>query len=194
GRPPRPSPLPPCILGRSPRQARPAPFPPCRGGGRTAGHPHESSPDRPRPPSRRVLKDFHAGIGLDHIILLLAAAVVAGPLFRRRGIGSVLGYLAAGLRVVPAALGLFDAPEALRQVAELGVVMFLSIIGREMRPRKLWALRKAIFGLGAAQVLTCGTLLTLLGVAAGLPWAAAAAGRSEEHTSELQSRENLVCR
>jgi glutathione-regulated potassium-efflux system protein KefB len=120
--------------------------------------------------------DFHAGIGLGHIIVLLAAAVVAVPLFRRLGLGSILGYLAAGLLVGPSALGLFDDPEALLQVAELGVVMFLFIIGLEMRPRKLWALRKAIFGLGAAQVLTCGTLLTLLGVAAGLPWAAAAAG------------------
>src|SRR5690606_14190023 len=117
-----------------------------------------------------------AGIGLGHAIVLLAAAVVAVPLFRRLGLGSILGYLAAGLLVGPSALGLFDDPESLLHVAELGVVMFLFIIGLEMRPRKLWALRKAIFGLGAAQVLTCGTLLTLLGVAAGLPWAAAAAG------------------
>jgi len=121
--------------------------------------------------------DGHAvGFGLGHVIVLLGAAVLAVPLFRRLGLGSILGYLAAGLLVGPSALGLFDDPEALLHVAELGVVMFLFIIGLEMRPRKLWALRHAIFGLGAAQVLTCGALLTLVGVAAGLPWAAAAVG------------------
>ena len=117
-----------------------------------------------------------AGIGLGHVIVLLAAAVIAVPLFRRLGLGSILGYLAAGLLVGPSALGLFNDPETLLHVAELGVVMFLFIIGLEMRPRKLWSLRKAIFGLGAAQVLTCGLLLTLIGVAAGLHWAPAAVG------------------
>jgi len=117
-----------------------------------------------------------AVFGLGHVLVLLGAAVVTVPLFRGLGLGSILGYLAAGLLVGPSALGLFRDPDALLHVAELGVVMFLFIIGLEMRPRKLWALRKSIFGLGAAQVLTCGALLTLVGVAAGLPWAAAAAG------------------
>jgi glutathione-regulated potassium-efflux system protein KefB len=96
--------------------------------------------------------------------------------FRRLGLGSVLGYLAAGLVVGPFGLGLFEDPETLLHVAEFGVVMFLFVIGLEMRPSKLWKLRKQIFGLGAAQVLTCGALLTLVGVAAGLMPAAALAG------------------
>src|SRR5690606_41539480 len=83
------------------------------------------------------------------------------------GLGSVLGYLTAGLIIGPFGLGLISDPVAILHVAELGVVMFLFIIGLEMRPAKLWALRRDIFGLGL---------------------------RSEEHTSELQSRENLVCR
>jgi glutathione-regulated potassium-efflux system protein KefB len=116
------------------------------------------------------------GLGLGHAVALLATAVVAAPLFRRLGLGSVLGYLAAGLVIGPYGLGLFRDPENILHVAELGVVMFLFLIGLEMRPAKLWALRKEIFGLGAAQVITCIILLSLIGIAAGLPWAAASVG------------------
>lgn len=116
------------------------------------------------------------GLGLGHAVVLLAAAVVAAPLFRRLGLGSVLGYLAAGLVIGPYGLGLFRDPENILHVAELGVVMFLFLIGLEMRPAKLWALRREIFGLGAAQVITCIVLLSLVGIAAGLPWAAALIG------------------
>ncbi len=116
------------------------------------------------------------GLGLEHAVALLATAVVAAPVFRRLGLGSVLGYLAAGLAIGPFGLGLFDDPENILHVAEFGVVMFLFLIGLEMRPAKLWALRKEIFGLGAAQVLACGALLSLVGIAAGLPWAAAIIG------------------
>jgi len=108
------------------------------------------------------------GMSLGHAVALLAAGVVAVPLFRRLGLGSVLGYLAAGLVIGPFGLRLFSDPEAILHVAELGVVMFLFVIGLEMRPAKLWALRGEIFGLGAAQVLTCGALLTGVGIAAGL--------------------------
>ncbi|MCA0451035.1 MAG: cation:proton antiporter, partial [Proteobacteria bacterium] len=117
-----------------------------------------------------------AGFGLGHAIVLLGAAVVAVPLFRRAGLGSVLGYLAAGLIIGPFGLGLFDDPETLLHIAELGVVMFLFVIGLEMRPSKLWRLRRQIFGLGVAQVLTCGALLTLVGMAAGLRVEVAAVG------------------
>ena len=116
------------------------------------------------------------GLGLEHAVALLAAAVVAAPLFRRAGLGSVLGYLAAGLLIGPFGIGLFRDPENILHVAEFGVVMFLFLIGLEMRPAKLWALRKEIFGLGLAQVLACGALLSLVGVAAGLPPAAAVIG------------------
>jgi len=111
---------------------------------------------------------------LGHAVALLAAAVVAVPLFRRLGLGSVLGYLAAGLAIGPFGLRMITRPEALLHTAELGVVLFLFIIGLEMRPSKLWKLRGAIFGLGAAQVLTCGVLLTGVGVVAGLDPAVAA--------------------
>jgi glutathione-regulated potassium-efflux system protein KefB len=116
------------------------------------------------------------GLGLEHAVALLAAAVVAAPLFRRLGLGSVLGYLAAGLLIGPYGIGLFRDPENILHVAEFGVVMFLFLIGLEMRPAKLWALRKEIFGLGLAQVVACGVLLSFVGIAAGLPPAAAVIG------------------
>jgi glutathione-regulated potassium-efflux system protein KefB len=94
--------------------------------------------------------------------------VVAVPLFRRLGLGSVLGYLAGGLVIGPFGLGLFSDPQAILHVAELGVVMFLFVIGLEMQPSRLWSLRRQIFGLGALQVGVCGALLTLTGIAAGL--------------------------
>lgn len=72
---------------------------------------------------------------LINVVVLLGAAVVAIPLFRRLGLGSVLGYLAAGLAIGPFGLGLFNEPQAILHVAELGVVMFLFVIGLEMRPR-----------------------------------------------------------
>ncbi len=118
------------------------------------------------------------GLGLEHAVALLATAVVAAPLFRRLGLGSVLGYLAAGLLIGPFGIGLFRDPENILHVAELGVVMFLFLIGLEMRPQKLWALRKEIFGLGAAQVITCAVLLSVVGMAAGIHWAAAIVGAS----------------
>lgn len=122
--------------------------------------------------------ETQAGLGLEHAVALLATAVVAAPLFRRLGLGSVLGYLAAGLVIGPFGLGLFRDPENILHVAEFGVVMFLFLIGLEMRPAKLWSLRKEIFGLGAAQVIGAAALLSLAGIAAGLPWAAAVIGAS----------------
>ncbi|HZO48442.1 MAG TPA: monovalent cation:proton antiporter-2 (CPA2) family protein [Xanthobacteraceae bacterium] len=109
------------------------------------------------------------GIDLVHVVALLGAAVVAVPLAKRAGLGSVLGYLAAGLVIGPFGLKLFTSPQAILHVAELGVVMFLFIIGLEMQPSRLWALRREIFGLGVAQVVLCGALLTGVGVLAGFP-------------------------
>ncbi len=98
------------------------------------------------------------GMGLGHAVALLAAAVVAVPLFKRFGLGAVLGYLAAGLILGPSALGVVREPETMLHVAEIGIVMFLFIIGLEMRPARLWSLRREIFGLGAVQVMTCAVL------------------------------------
>ncbi len=118
------------------------------------------------------------GMNLGHAVALLGAAVVAVPLFRKLGLGSVLGYLAAGLVIGPFGLKLFSDPEAILHVAELGVVLFLFLIGLEMRPAKLWTLRKEIFGLGAAQVVSCCVLLSGVAMLAGLAWQAAVIGAS----------------
>ena len=108
-----------------------------------------------------------ASMGLGHAVALLGAAVVAVPLFRKFGLGAVLGYLAAGLVLGPFGFRLVEDAEAVLHVAELGVVMFLFIIGLEMRPQRLWSLRKEIFGLGLLQVMVCGALLTLTAMAFG---------------------------
>ncbi len=110
-----------------------------------------------------------SGPDLAKIVALLGAAVVAVPLFKRLGLGSVLGYLAAGLAIGPFGLGLFTDPQAIIHVAELGVVMFLFIVGLEMEPERLWGLRREIFGLGALQVGLCSVLLSFVGVAMGFP-------------------------
>ncbi|KAB2698124.1 potassium transporter [Ochrobactrum sp. Kaboul] len=111
----------------------------------------------------------HGGFDLVPIVVLLGAAVIAVPLFKRLGLGSVLGYLAAGLVIGPFGLGLFSDPQAILHVAELGVVMFLFIIGLEMQPSRLWSMRGEIFGLGLAQVALCIGLLTFVGLALGYP-------------------------
>ncbi|MEZ5996329.1 MAG: monovalent cation:proton antiporter-2 (CPA2) family protein [Hyphomonadaceae bacterium] len=116
------------------------------------------------------------GLGLAQAVALLAAGVVAAPVFLRLGLGSVLGYLAAGLAIGPFGLHVVGDPDAVLSVAEFGVVMFLFLIGLEMRPAKLWALRRDIFGLGAAHVLACGAVLAAIGVAYGLAPQAALIG------------------
>ncbi len=97
---------------------------------------------------------------LVYLVILLGAAVLTVLLFKRLGLGSVLGYLCAGLVVGPFGLKLFTNPDAILHVAELGVVMFLFIIGIEMQPSRLWRMRKDIFGLGIVQAVLCGLLLT----------------------------------
>jgi glutathione-regulated potassium-efflux system protein KefB len=96
-------------------------------------------------------------------VALMGAAVVAVPLFRRLGLGSVLGYFAAGVLVGPYVLRLFDDAQAILHFSELGVVMFLFVIGLELRPHKLWAMRGHIFGLGLVQVALAIGTLTLTG-------------------------------
>ncbi|MFT3974208.1 MAG: monovalent cation:proton antiporter-2 (CPA2) family protein [Amaricoccus sp.] len=113
------------------------------------------------------------GPDLVSIVVLLAAGVIGVPLFRRLGLGSVLGYLAAGLVIGPFGLGLFSDPQTILQVAELGVVLFLFVIGLEMQPSRLWSMRGEIFGLGVAQVGVCMLLLWTVGLALGYPVAVA---------------------
>jgi glutathione-regulated potassium-efflux system protein KefB len=109
------------------------------------------------------------GSELVQVVALLAAGVVAVPIFKRIGLGSILGYLAAGLAIGPFGLRIFADPEAILHVAELGVVMFLFIIGLEMQPSRLWGLRREIFGLGTLQVGLCALLLTVVGWIGGFP-------------------------
>ncbi|MFC3711232.1 monovalent cation:proton antiporter-2 (CPA2) family protein [Sphingoaurantiacus capsulatus] len=110
-------------------------------------------------------------IDLLPVVALLGAATIAAPLFQRLKLGSVLGYLAAGVLIGPFGVGLLNEPAQLLRIAELGVVMFLFLIGLEMRPSRLWGLRRAIFGLGLTQALLCAAALTLVGVATGFPLA-----------------------
>ncbi|HEX4296464.1 MAG TPA: monovalent cation:proton antiporter-2 (CPA2) family protein [Devosia sp.] len=110
-----------------------------------------------------------SNIDLMQVLALLAAGVIAVPIFKRAGLGSVLGYLAAGLVIGPFGLRLIADPESVLRVSELGVVLFLFIVGLEMEPSRLWSLRKQIFGLGVIQVAICGALLTGVGVVLGLP-------------------------
>lgn len=107
------------------------------------------------------------GIDLQAVVILLGAAVVAVPLFKRARLGSVLGYLAAGLVVGPFGLALFSHPETILHVAETGVVMFLFIIGLEMEPKRLWSMRRDIFGMGLVQLIVGMAALSLVGMALG---------------------------
>lgn len=107
---------------------------------------------------------------LIQVVSLLGAAVVAVPLFKRLGLGSVLGYLAAGLAIGPYGLALVTDSHAIIHIAEFGVVMFLFVIGLEMKPSHLWGLRRQIFGLGSLQVVVSAILLTIVGTLFGAPW------------------------
>ncbi len=111
----------------------------------------------------------HHSIDLLPMITLLAAAVIAAPLSKRLGFGMVLGYLVGGIAIGPFGLRVFTEPGQILRVAELGVVLFLFLIGLEMRPSRLWGLRWQIFGLGLMQVLVCALLLTGVGVGTGFP-------------------------
>ncbi len=96
---------------------------------------------------------------LADILILLAAAVIAVSVFQRLGLGSVVGYLAAGAVVGPWALGVIDQIEEIRRIAEFGVIFLLFIIGIELKPARLWAMRRTVFGLGTAQVMVTGLVI-----------------------------------
>ena len=108
---------------------------------------------------------------LIQVVSLLGAAAVAVPLFKRLGLDSVLGYLAAGLAIGLYGLALVTDSHSIIHIAEFGVVMFLFVIGLEMKPSHLWGLRRQIFGLGSLQVILCSILLTFVGVLFGFSWA-----------------------
>ena len=105
----------------------------------------------------------------------LGAAAIAVPIFNRLKLGSILGYLAAGVAVGPFGLGILHQEEGVFHIAELGVVLFLFVIGLELSLSRLWSMRKQIFGLGAAQMILTGLVIASLFVFAGvMPTPAAA--------------------
>ena len=103
-------------------------------------------------------------------VILLTAAVISVPLIKRLGLSSVLGYLIAGLIIGPFGLAFFYDSASILHVAELGIVMYLFVIGLEMRPSYLWNLRKEIFGLGTLQISACSLGLMAVGLAYGYSW------------------------
>ena len=106
------------------------------------------------------------------LVCLLAAATLAVPLARRCGVGSVLGYLIAGVVIGPAGLRLVTDVEQISSLASLGVVMLLFLIGLELRPARLWVMRHAVFGLGVAQILLTTAVIAGLTRLGGMTWAA----------------------
>ncbi|EKB55920.1 monovalent cation:proton antiporter-2 (CPA2) family protein [Bergeyella zoohelcum] len=117
-----------------------------------------------------MAEETQSAHSLLNVVVLIGTAVLAVPLFKKLGLGSVLGYLAAGLVLGPFGLKLFQDTQSIMHLAELGVVMFLFVIGLEMKPAHLWGLRKQIFGMGSMQALILASILTLLGLLYGLPW------------------------
>jgi glutathione-regulated potassium-efflux system ancillary protein KefC len=105
---------------------------------------------------------------LHQALVYLAAGVLVVPVFKRLGLGSVLGYLVAGAAIGPWGLALVSAPEAILRFAEFGVVLLLFLVGLELNPKRVWQLRKPIFGMGAAQVLATIAVVALAGWALGL--------------------------
>jgi monovalent cation:proton antiporter-2 (CPA2) family protein len=106
---------------------------------------------------------------LADILVLLAAAIIAVPVFQRLGLGAVLGYLAAGAVVGPWGIGFIDRIEEIRHIAEFGVIFLLFIIGIELKPARLWNMRRMVFGLGTAQLMVTGAAIASLALLFGQP-------------------------
>jgi glutathione-regulated potassium-efflux system ancillary protein KefC len=112
----------------------------------------------------------HAPAWLTSSLIYLGAAVIAVPLSKYLGLGSIIGYLAAGIAIGPWGIGLVTNVQDILHFAEFGVVLMLFLIGLELEPRRLWSLRRPIFGWGSAQMLGCTAALFLAGMAAGIGW------------------------
>ncbi|MCF4099641.1 monovalent cation:proton antiporter-2 (CPA2) family protein [Maritalea mediterranea] len=115
---------------------------------------------------------------MEHSFLLacfifLSAAVIVVPFAKATGLGSVLGYLLAGIFIGPYGLKLVTDPETILHFSEFGVVMMLFLIGLELQVRELWSMRNKLFGLGLPQVLLTALVLGLIGYLANMPWQSA---------------------
>lgn len=113
---------------------------------------------------------MHDSLFLQHFLIYLTGAVVCVPIAKRLGLGSVLGYLVAGLLIGPSGLGLVTAGDEVLHFAEFGVVIMLFLVGLELAPQRLWAMRGPLFGLGGLQVVITMTLLAGLARVLGLAW------------------------
>ena len=108
-------------------------------------------------------------------LIYLGAAVIAVPLARALGLGSIIGYLGAGIAIGPWGLRLVTDAQAMLSFAEFGVVLMLFLVGLELEPRRLWAMRRPIFGWGGVQVVASALLIGALAVAVGVAWPVALA-------------------
>jgi monovalent cation:proton antiporter-2 (CPA2) family protein len=106
---------------------------------------------------------------LHQALVYLAAGVIAVPLFKRLGLGSVLGFLGAGMAIGPWGFALVSESQAILQFAEFGVVMLLFLVGLELNPQRLWQMRRPILGMGAVQVVATVAAVTAVGWALGAP-------------------------
>ena len=112
----------------------------------------------------------HGSTWLGTSLVYLAAAVLAVPLARLLGLGAIIGYLGAGIVIGPWGLRLVDDPAAILHFAEFGVVLMLFLVGLELEPRRLWALRRPIFGGGSVQLLGSAAAMLAVAAAFGLDW------------------------
>ena len=112
----------------------------------------------------------HTPTWLLNSFIYLSAAVIAVPLSQALGLGAIIGYLGAGIAIGPWGLGLVTNVDDILHFAEFGVVLMLFLVGLELEPKRLWSLRRPIFGWGTAQVLTCAVALTAAGLLAGYDW------------------------
>ena len=118
----------------------------------------------------------HTPSWLVNSFIYLSAAVIGVPLSKALGLGSIIGYLAAGIAIGPWGLGLVTNVEDILHFAEFGVVLMLFLVGLELEPKRLWSLRRPIFGWGSAQVLGCALLLTAVAMVCGVGWRVALVG------------------
>jgi len=112
----------------------------------------------------------HMPAWLINSFIYLSAAVIAVPLSKALGLGSIIGYLAAGIAIGPWGLGLVSDVQVILHFAEFGVVLMLFLVGLELEPRRLWNLRRPIFGWGSAQVIGCAFALFAVAMVFGIGW------------------------
>ncbi|MEO7108470.1 MAG: glutathione-regulated potassium-efflux system protein KefC [Rhodoferax sp.] len=118
----------------------------------------------------------HLPSWLINSFIYLSAAVIVVPLSRALGLGSIIGYLAAGIAIGPWGLGFVTNVQDILHFAEFGVVLMLFLVGLELEPKRLWSMRRPIFGWGSAQVAGCAAALFLVACAFGVPWTIALVG------------------